>query len=142
MSIIEKLQAESNNINAVKNEVISEITTAFSNYLDNDFENFLEKNIGNSAKQKREYNLYYEFWEHIPGCSPTHFFVAGWKWKNESVPNYSQDQNFYKGIRLKDIQEEVMTHLLFLLKKHLKKEGFTYSENRLNYRSGVVSIYW
>ena len=24
----------------------------------------------------------------------------------------------------------------------VKKEGFNYSENRLNYRSGVVSIYW
>ena len=142
MSIIEKLQAESNNINAVKNEVISEITTSFSNYLENDFERFLEKNINNSAKQKREYKLCYKFCEHSPGYSPTQFFVAGWKWKNESVPNYSYEQNFYKGIRLKDIQEEVMTHLLFLLKKHLKKEGFTYSENHLNYRSGVVSIYW
>lgn len=116
MSIIEKLQAESNNINAVKNEVISEITTSFSNYLENDFESFLEKNINNSAKQKREYNLCYEFWEHIPGCSPTHFFVAGWKWKNESVPNYSYDQSFYKGIRLKDIQEEVRLNFFFFLK--------------------------
>lgn len=142
MSIIEKLQAESNNINAVKNEVISEITTAFSNYLDNDFENFLEKNIGNSAKQKREYNLNYEFWEHIPGCNPTRFCIAGWKWKNESVPDYSYDQNFYKGIRLKDIQEEVLTQLLFLLENYLKKEGFNYSENRFDYKSGVVSIYW
>lgn len=142
MSIIEKLQAESNNINAVKNKVISEITTAFSNYLDNDFENFLEKNIDNSAKQKREYKLCYKFCEHSLGCSPTQFFVAGWKWKNESVPDYSHDQNFYKGIRLKDIQEEVMTQLLFLLKNYLKKEGFTYSENRFDYKSGVVSIYW
>lgn len=142
MSIIEKLQAESNNINAVKNEVISEITTSFSNYLENDFESFLEKNINNSAKQKREYNLLYEFFDHRPGCSPTRFYIAGWKWKNESVPDCSYNQYFYKGIRLKDIQEEVMTQLLFLLENYLKKEGFNYSENRFDYQSAVVSIYW
>ena len=73
MNLLNKLQAESNKMANTKEEIITEIKNDFSKYINEKFENFLERNIGDKAKQKREYKLYYEFWQYTPGCTKTRF---------------------------------------------------------------------
>lgn len=146
MNLLNKLQSESDKMANIKEEIIAEIENSFSKYLNEKFEIFLEKNIDDEAKQKREYKLYYEFWEHSPGCTETRFYIAGWEWSNKEVPDYSYEQNYYKGFRLKDIQDIIIDQLIPILINFLKMNGFhceNYKEhNRLNYIQGEVVISW
>ena len=146
MNLLNKLQAESDKMANTKEEIITEIKNDFSKYINTKFENFLERNIGDEAKQKREYKLYYEFWEYTPGCSKTRFYIAGWQWFNKEVPDYSYEQDFYKGFRLKDIHEEVIMQCLNVLKDFLETNGFHYrvssERNRFKELRGEIVISW
>lgn len=146
MNLLNKLQAESDKMASTKEEIIAEIKNDFSKYINTKFENFLEKNIGDEAKQKREYALCYEFWEYTHGTTKTRFYIAGWEWCNKEVPNYSSEQDFYKGFRLKNIQDEVIAQCLDILKDFLTTNGFNYrvssERNRYKELRGNVVISW
>lgn len=146
MNLLNKLQAESDKMASTKEEIIAEIKNDFSEYINTKFENFLERNINGEEKQKREYKLFYDFWEYTPGCSKTRFYIAGWQWFNKEVPDYSYEQDFYKGFRLRDIQDEVIIQCLDILKDFLTTNGFHYkvfSEyNRFKELRGKVIISW
>lgn len=146
MNLLNKLQAESDKMASTKEEIIAEIKNDFSKYINEKFENFLEKNIKDEEKQKREYKLYYEFWQYTPGCTKTRFYIAGWQWFNKEVPDYSYEQDFYKGFRLRDIQDEVIMQCLDILKDFLTTNGFHYrvssERNKFKELKGEVIISW
>ena len=146
MNLLNKLQAESDKMASTKEEIIAEIKNDFSEYINTKFENFLERNIGDEAKQKREYALYYEFWEYTHEYKKTRFYIASWEWYNKEVPDYSYEQDFYKGFKLKDIHEEVIMQCLNILKDFLETNGFHYKvsseRNRFKELRGKVVISW
>lgn len=146
MNLLNKLQAESNKMANTKEEIVTEIKDSFSKYLNEKLENFLERNINDKAKQERKYKLTYDFWEYVPGCTKTRFYIAGWEWCNKEVPDYSVEQDYYKGFRLHDIQDIIIEQLIPILINFLKVNGFhceNYRErDRFNNIKGEVVISW
>ena len=66
--------------------------------------------------------------------------------KTIEVPDYSYEQDFYKGFRLKDIHEEVIAQCLNVLKDFLETNGFHHrvisEHNRFKELRGKVIISW
>ena len=126
MSFVDKLRNKSEEVKTTQLAVVNEITKLFQDYLDNDFENFLEKHISEDNIKERNKILTMEFWRYVSGCSGTHFYMAGFWFRNKDVDEYSYDANYYKGVKLSDIQEDVIDTCIELLYLKLKEMGFSF----------------
>ena len=147
MNFAETLRKKTDEINVTKKEVVDEIVDKFNDYLNNGkFENYLKKIITDSDLEKGYKILYSEFWQYQSGCTKTRFYIVGWEWCNKEVPDYSYEQDFYKGFRLKDIHEEVIMQCLNVLKDFLETNGFhhrvTSERNRFKELRGEIVISW
>lgn len=144
---IDNLKKQSDNFNEERKSVINEITESFKNYCNEKLKNFLEKNIGADEIQKRAYTLYGEYWEYHEGCSGTHFYLAGWTWKNPDADEYSYASTTYKKVSLLDIQSELLGDCVHYLREKLESLGFRnvdYNKeyNRLGYIKYKIVLHW
>lgn len=149
MNFAEILREKTDEINITKKEVVDEIVDKFNNYLNNgNFENYLKKIITDSDLEKGYKTLYSEFWKYHPGCSGTNFTIAGFKFRNTEVSEYSLEANYYKGIELKSIQKEVIDNCLNHLYTKLEEMGFKYKckkyeiHKRFNILQVETKIMW
>lgn len=124
MSFVDTLKVKSEKVKATQREVIEEIVGLFKDYLDNGLEKYLERVIGQDDIKKRKKVLYMEFWRHHEGCSGTHFNIAGFRFRNQDVDEYSYEADYYKGVNLMDIQKEVIGGCSNLLYPKLREMGF------------------
>lgn len=138
MSLINELREKSANANNVKQEVIEEIKNYFDKYLQGDgLEQFLRKAIDKTDIKERKKFMQIKFWEYHSGCSTTHFYCSGIEWFNPENTNDILSCE-YKGIKLRDIQNEVCNYLSDTLVKKMIELGFhvvsnEYKPNRLGY---------
>lgn len=149
MNFAEILREKTDEINVIKKEVVDEIVDKFNNYLNNgNFENYLKKIITDSDLEKGYKTLYSEFWQYQSGCSGTNFTIAGFKFRNKEVSEYSFESNYYKGIELKSIQKEVIDNCLNHLYTKLEEMGFKYKcekyeiHKRFNLLQVETKIMW
>ena len=107
MSLINELKEKSNKAYDIRQEVIEEIKKYFDEYLDSDrFEKFLRKSSGDEEIRSRETYLVGRFWEYHNGCPNTYFSCGGKKWSNPENP-YSYKSCIYRGVYLRDVQNEI-----------------------------------
>lgn len=147
MSLIDELKEKSNKAYDIRQEVIEEIKEYFDEYLDSDgFEKFLRKKIGNEEIRKRETYLAVSFWEYHSGCLDTYFSCGGKKWNNpESQCSYTSC--IYRGVYLRDIQNEICNYLEKKLIQKMRDLGFNYlrqdkQESRFGYFNSLYYFGW
>ena len=147
MSLINELKEKSNKAYDIRQEVIEEIKEYFDEYLDSDrFEKFLRKNIGNEEIKNRETFLIVSFWEYHNGCLDTYFTCGGKKWNNPEN-QYNYGSRIYKGVYLRDIQNEICNYLEKRLIQKMKDLGFSYlrqdkKESRFEYFNSLYYFGW
>lgn len=138
MSLINELREKSVKANNIKQEVIEEIKNYFDKYLQGDkLELFLRKAINVSDIKERKKFMQIKFWEYHEGCSDTHFYCSGLSWENPENKHGIKSWE-YKGVKLRDIQDEVCGYLTRTLIDRMEQLGFhivsnEYKPNRLGY---------
>lgn len=138
MSLINELREKSANANNVKQEAITEIKNYFNKYLKGDgLEQFLRKAINKTDIKERKKFIQIKFWEYHEGCSDTYFYCSGLSWENPENKHGIKSWE-YKGVKLKDIQDEICGYLTKTLIDRMEQLGFhivsnEYKPNRLGY---------
>lgn len=147
MSLINELKEKSNKVYDIRQEVIEEIKDYFDEYLDsNRFEKFLRKNIGNEEIRKRETYLAVRFWGYHNECPNTYFYCGGKTWTNPENP-CSYNSCIYRGVYLRDVQNEICNYLERRLIQKMKDLGFNYlrqnkKESRFEYFNSLYYFGW
>lgn len=146
MTLAEKLKEKTMAQTTSKDKVFEEIVYEFDKYLDSKFENCLEKVINQEDISKGYKFLYMTFWEYKIGSPSTNFDLAGYKFEGDIKNKYTYESAYYKGIRLKDIQEEVILACNRLLEKKLKEMGFKVIQkqipNNLGFLGYKIKVIW
>lgn len=147
MSLINELRERSEDANNVKQEVIEEIKKYFYEYLQGEqLEHFLRKSISDSDIKKRKKFIQIKFWEYHAGCSDTYFYCSGLYWENPENKHGIKSWE-YKGVKLKDIQDEICEYLTKTLIDRMEQLGFhivsnEYKPNRLGYYERYFYFGW
>lgn len=146
MTLAEKLKEKTMAQTTSKDKVFEEIVYEFDKYLDSKFESCLEKTINQEDISKGYKFLYMTFWEYKIGSPSTNFDLAGYKFEGDIKNKYTYESAYYKGIRLKDIQEEVILACNRLLEKKLKEMGFKVIQkqipNNLGFLGYKIKVIW
>lgn len=146
MTLAEKLKEKTMAQTTSKDKIFEEIVYEFDKYLDSKFESYLEKSINQEDISKGYKFLYMTFWEYKIGSPSTNFDLAGYKFEGDIKNKYTYESAYYKGIRLKDIQEEVILACNRLLEKKLKEMGFKVIQkqipNNLGFLGYKIKVIW
>lgn len=140
MTLAEKLKEKTMAQVTKKDEVCQKIIYEFDKYLDSKFENYFEKSIDQKDISKGYKFLYMSFHQ------STSFDLAGFEFEGDVENKYTYESICYKGVRLKDIQEEVISACNCLLEKKLKEMGFKVIQEQIPNNLGVfgykIKVIW
>lgn len=149
MNLFEKVVAKSNEVVVTRCAIVNEIVEDFKKYIDDgNFTNCIERRLSDkNVISEREFKMTCKFWEYHSGCSGTYFGACGWKWKNPECDEYSTRSYEYKGVRLKDVQDDVTFAICDLIKNEMRSEGFEYvrvveKKNNLGLVENEIIIKW
>lgn len=143
MKLIDEIRNEQkqhdNDTQIVKNEILDK----FKNYFESEiFKEFLKQKCKDAINDnEKEIGFKVEFWEYRTGCSPTNFSAAGYSWR------LKPEKKDYKGITLRNIQNEVCEDIWNNLKSTVQELGFTIIrsndyESRFGYFDKKMTITW
>ena len=98
---------------------------------------FLRKAINVADIKERKKFIQIKFWQYHEGCSDTYFYCSGLSWENPENKHGIKSWE-YKGVKLRDIQDEVCGYLTRTLIDRMEQLGFhivsnEYKPNRLGY---------
>ena len=143
MKLIDEIRNEQKQHDDDTKIVKNEILDKFKNYYESEnFKEFLKQKCKNTINDnKNTTDLKVEFWEYHTGCSQTNFSAAGYCWK------LSHERKDYKGITLRNIQNELCEDIYNTLKDTLQHMGFTIvrsemHESRFGYFDKKITITW
>lgn len=143
MKLIDEIRNEQKQHDDDTQIVKNEILDKFKNYFESEiFKEFLKQKCKSAINDnKNTTDLKVEFWEYHSGCSPTNFSAAGYCWK------LGYERRDYKGITLRNIQNEVCEEIYNALKDTLQHMGFAIvrsemHEGRFGYFDKKITITW
>ena len=142
MKIAEKLAAMSNE-QATKEEVVTnEIVNFFAEkFANGEMMIALENSLWEQDICSRKKSIELEYWEYIPGCPETHFWLLGKKWRPEDDHDYK-----HKGVNLKNIYKDVLLKIAELARENFEKEGFEIevrpNEKNKRFETYIIEISW
>lgn len=148
MSLFNDVMNMTNSLETTRNDIKREIIMYFDKYLNSEkFDEYLKSRLDNDAISKRKLVLYVSFWNYHPGCSGTHFQCCNRRWTNPDEDEYSFNSSKYKGIKLIDIQVDVVNGICKLIKDAMYDREFSdvcinREFNRLGYADYKIVVSW
>lgn len=149
MNLYEELTQKSYDMGLTKHQVVNEIVDKFAQYATSEqLDNYLKQCATQDVISKRRINISADFWAYHSGCSDTRFRCGNWIWLNpDEATRYSFNSRYYKGVMLKDLQEEVLSKIIRALRDALAERGFhqVYVDKRYNSLDCLeytISIQW
>jgi len=123
MNALETLKKKAESNEAIEKSIMDEIVAYFYNWIYSDmFDNYV---VSVANVDKRNVEIFIEFWQYHSGCSATNFRVGNCFWYNPENPhNYESCK--YKGIELKNINFAVCNALYNTLIDIMEEKGFKY----------------